>query len=192
MLFNLIAEATDCDFKEYVEIKKPKSWLKSVSAFANGIGGSLFFGVDDNKNIVGLNDAQLNAENISSLVRDRISPIPEINLIPMQENGKTILILKVNSGRNTPYYYSADGLKQAFVRVGNSSLPAPDHILKELVLKGHKVDFDELKAEIELRDYNDKTRDFSPLVKAVDAIEIDTSFMNVDQVIGKVLSYVER
>lgn len=66
-----------------------------------------------------------------------------------------------------------------------------DRRFKELTLKGHKVDFDELKKEIEQRDYNDKTRDFAPLTKAADAIEIDTSFMNVEQVIGKVLSYVE-
>ena len=35
-----IAEATECDFKVALEVKKPKSWLKSVSAFANGIGRS--------------------------------------------------------------------------------------------------------------------------------------------------------
>ncbi len=33
MLLQLIAEATECDFKEAVEKKKPKSWLKSVSAY---------------------------------------------------------------------------------------------------------------------------------------------------------------
>jgi cytidylate kinase len=65
-----------------------------------------------------------------------------------------------------------------------------DRRFKELTLKGHKVDFDQLKEEIEQRDYNDRTREFSPLVKAVDAIEIDTSFMNVDQVIAKVFSYI--
>lgn len=67
-----------------------------------------------------------------------------------------------------------------------------DRRFKELTLKGHKVDYEQLKAEIEQRDYNDKTRDFSPLIKADDAIEIDTSFMNVEQVIGKVLSYIEK
>lgn len=65
-----------------------------------------------------------------------------------------------------------------------------DRRFKELTLKGHKVDFEQLKAEIEQRDYNDKTRDFAPLTKAQDAIEIDTSFMNVEQVVGKVLSVV--
>ena len=62
---------------------------------------------------------------------------------------------------------------------------------KELTLKGHDVNFDELKKEIEQRDYNDKTREFAPLTKAIDSIEIDTSYMTVDQVISKVLSYIE-
>ena len=63
---------------------------------------------------------------------------------------------------------------------------------KELTLKGHKVDFNELKAEIEQRDYNDKNRDFSPLVQAEDAIYLDTSFMNVEQVCNTILSYVKK
>lgn len=42
MIDRLIAEATECDFKVALETKKPKSWLKSVSAFSNGIGGTLF------------------------------------------------------------------------------------------------------------------------------------------------------
>ena len=58
MIDRWIAEATECDFKVALEVKKPKSWLKSVSAFANGIGGTLLFGIDDNRNVVGLTDAQ--------------------------------------------------------------------------------------------------------------------------------------
>lgn len=42
----LIAEYTSYDFKEMLERKKVKSWLKSVSAFANTDGGSLFYGVN--------------------------------------------------------------------------------------------------------------------------------------------------
>ena len=40
-LKTLIGEATEYDKKEMLEAKKPKSWLKSVSAFANGMGGIL-------------------------------------------------------------------------------------------------------------------------------------------------------
>lgn len=52
MISRLIAEATECDFKVALEKRKPKSWLKSVSAFANGIGGTLFFGIDDNISVL--------------------------------------------------------------------------------------------------------------------------------------------
>lgn len=41
-LSDFIGEATEYDKKEMLEERKPKSWLKSVSAFANGIGGALF------------------------------------------------------------------------------------------------------------------------------------------------------
>ena len=58
MLDRLIIEATEYEFKVAVEKNKPKSWLKSVSAFANGIGGTLFFGVSDDRTITGLDDAQ--------------------------------------------------------------------------------------------------------------------------------------
>lgn len=53
---NFIGEATEYDKKVALEEKKPKSWLKSVSAFANGIGGVLLFGVSDDE-LVGLDDS---------------------------------------------------------------------------------------------------------------------------------------
>ena len=57
-LETLIAECTAYDFKLMLEEKKPKSWLKSVSAFANGLGGSLFFGIDNDGIVKGLDDIQ--------------------------------------------------------------------------------------------------------------------------------------
>ena len=69
MNFNkLIAECSDYDFKEQLEIIKPKSWLKTVSAFANGICGILFFGVNDNKQLVNINNPQLVCDKISELI----------------------------------------------------------------------------------------------------------------------------
>ena len=72
MISILIAEATVCDFKETLE----DSWLKSVSAFANTAGGSLFFGVDNFHNVVGLAELQKDVEDISKLIKERISPTP--------------------------------------------------------------------------------------------------------------------
>lgn len=43
----LTGETTEYDKKQALEMKKPKSWCKSVSAFANGIGGKLVWGIAD-------------------------------------------------------------------------------------------------------------------------------------------------
>ena len=43
----LIGEATDYDKKLMLEEKKPKSWCKSGSAFANTLGGALIFGMSN-------------------------------------------------------------------------------------------------------------------------------------------------
>jgi predicted HTH transcriptional regulator len=76
----LIAETTEYEFKSELEVKRPKSWLKTVSAFANGLGGSFFFGVDDDGKPVGLADVKETSDQISRLIKERISPLPEFNL----------------------------------------------------------------------------------------------------------------
>ena len=62
----LIAECTAYDFKVMLEEKKSKSWLKSVSAFANGLGGSLFFDIDNDGIVKELDDVQHVGKKISS------------------------------------------------------------------------------------------------------------------------------
>lgn len=127
MLFQLISECTDYDFKVTPEMNKPKSWLKSVSAFANTIGGTLFFGVDNDKRLVGLDDPQKVSDQISERINARIKPTPIYVLTPYKEDGKVFLAVKVYPGTATPYYYDADGVKEAYVRSGNESIPAPNH-----------------------------------------------------------------
>ena len=68
-LEQLIGEATEYDKKAMLEIKKPKSWLKSVSAFANGVGGVLIFGIADNDSVVGVDDAKKAMEVISEQIK---------------------------------------------------------------------------------------------------------------------------
>lgn len=154
MIDRWIAEATECDFKVALETKKPKSWLKSVSAFANGIGGTLFFGIRDDREIIGLEDVQADAEAISRLIKERITPLPEFVLTPLLEQGKNLLSLTVNSGPATPYFYKADGVTEAYIRIGNESVVAPDYMLRELILKGTNRTFDSLITDSRKSDYS--------------------------------------
>ena len=154
MIEQLIAEATECDFKVALETKKPKSWLKSVSAFSNGIGGTLFFGISDDREPIGLSDVQSDAEAISRLIKERITPLPQFNLKPFVEDNKNLLAIEISSGRSTPYYYKADGVMEAYVRVGNESVIAPDYIVNELILKGTNQSFDTLLTDALKKDYS--------------------------------------
>lgn len=63
---------------------------------------------------------------------------------------------------------------------------------KELVARGGKCDLDKIRADIEMRDYNDSHRALAPLKKADDAVEVDTTFMTIEEVADKLASYVKR
>ena len=138
-----------------LEEKRPKSWLKSVSAFANGQGGSLFFGIDDNGGIIGLDDVQHVSQSISTRIRDLMDPLPDVELIPHEVEGKKILQVKVSSGHYTPYYYIGDGQRMAFIRVGDESLPATAEQMVRLVLKGSNKTYDSL-----ITDYKEEDNTF--------------------------------
>ena len=153
-LKTLIAECTAYDFKVMLEEKKPNSWLKSVSAFANGLGGSLFFGIDNDGIVKGLDDVQHVCEAISSKIRDNMDPLPEVEMIPRDVDGLHILQLKVNAGHYTPYYYVGDGQRIAFVRVGDESIPASAEQMVRLVLKGSNKTFDSLHTDYKAEDYS--------------------------------------
>jgi len=152
---NLISECTAYDYKSTLEEKRPKSWLKSVSAFANGQGGSLFFGIDDNGGIIGLDDVSHVSQVISTRIRDLMDPLPDVELIPHEVEGKKILQVKVSSGHYTPYYYIGDGQRMAFIRVGDESLPATAEQMVRLVLKGSNKTYDSL-----LTDYKEEDNTF--------------------------------
>lgn len=152
-LKTLIGECTAYDFKVMLEENKPKSWLKSVSAFSNGLGGSLFFGIDNNGAVRGLDDVQHVCETISTRIRDYMDPRPDVEMIPVEYNGLHVLQLKVNAGHYTPYYYVGDGQRIAFVRIGDESVQATAEQMIRLVLKGSNRTFDSLHTDYKAENY---------------------------------------
>ena len=151
-LKDLIGEATAYDKKEKLEAGKPKSWLKSVSAFANGNGGTLIFGISDDDRIVGLADAESDSEVISEYVKTRLDPVPDIHLEFKEIDGKKLILLHVKAGTETPYYYIGDKQRIAYIRIGNESVVADRLQLKALVLKGSGRTYDALPSPYKFTD----------------------------------------
>lgn len=58
---------------------------------------------------------------------------------------------------------------------------------KENLEKGYESKLDVLKQEIAMRDKLDSEREVSPLIKAEDAIEVDTTSLSIDEVVSKIL-----
>ncbi len=151
---DLIGEATEYDKKLALEENKPKSWCKSVSAFANTFGGALIFGISNDGHVVGLNDPEGDAEKISEIIKSRLTPIPEFKLrFHKTDDGKVLVVLDVYKGDETPYYYSGDGVLEAYVRIGNESVKATATELKRLVLRGKNTSYDSQNSTYKAEDY---------------------------------------
>ena len=109
------AETTNIDFKIDLETQKPKSWLKSVSAFANTKGGIILFGIDDETHEhIGVKNLKRNSEKISELINARIEPLPRYEINCFEDDGKDFIELQIGDGPLTPYYYVSDGAKYVF------------------------------------------------------------------------------
>ncbi len=61
---------------------------------------------------------------------------------------------------------------------------------KELVEKGQQCDIDAIEADIIERDYRDMHREVSPLKQADDAVLVDSSRMDISQVVEKIISFI--
>lgn len=155
-LKDYLGETNLYDKKEKLEIKKPKSWLKSVSAFANGRGGKLIFGVKEDNTILGLKDYQDTSENISEIIKTKMDPNPEFDMEIEEIDGKVILILNIFAGKNTPYFVVDGGSRTAYKRVGNQSVPASRIDLFNLSLKGEYISYDSLQSKKKLENVSFK------------------------------------
>ena len=64
--------------------------------------------------------------------------------------------------------------------------------IDELRAKGKNVDEQSLKEDLQERDTKDFTRKAGPLKKADDAIVIDSTHLSIEDVIGKILGFIEQ
>ena len=62
----------------------------------------------------------------------------------------------------------------------------------ELIEKGQQVNFEQVLADIQQRDYNDMNREITPLKKADDAVEIDSTDMSIEEVVEFICAPVEK
>lgn len=114
-----------------------KTYLKTVSAFANYGSGKIVFGVNDDYSISPVKDVKSLCESIESQINDTLRPVPKFSLKP-QSDGTVVLL--VYQGENTPYLYNG----KAYRRNDTSSVEVDDYELRRLLLQGENTDFEQL------------------------------------------------
>lgn len=133
-------------------------------------------------------DTFLNDKNVENEIREiavsnLVSPIAELayvrkKLVEMQqEMGKDGNIVMDGRDIGTVVFPNAD---VKFYVTADTEIRA-DRRYKELKAKGSSVTFDEVKANLVMRDKIDSTREIAPLKKADNAIVIDNSNLTIEQ-----------
>ena len=141
----------------------------------------------------------LNGENVTGLLRteetgnmaSKTSKYKEVRskLVELQrELAKTTDV--VMDGRDI----GTTVLPDAFVKIylTASSDARAKRRYDELVAKGEQCDLSAIKEDIEKRDYQDMHREISPLKQAEDAVLLDTSDMNIEQVVAAIRDIIDN
>lgn len=127
-------ETNDLEFNASIT----KTFLKTVSAFANYGTGRIVFGVDDSGVTIGLSDPTADALRIENMINDSLDPVPHFSL-DIDENDRTVL-LTVAEGKSKPYLYS----KKAYRRADSATVEVDRTEFGRLVLTGQNLTFDEI------------------------------------------------
>lgn len=134
---------------QYIELKREltKEIKKEIIAFANTTGGTIYIGIEDDGNIIGLKNANKDLEAISSMIREGIkTDLTLYTKIYIEKiNEKDVIIAKIESAPNKPYYLAEKGMKSSgvYLRHGNSSIPATDEAIKKMLLENSSNSFEE-------------------------------------------------
>lgn len=151
------------------------------------------------KNENGATAVYLDGENVSAEIRlpeisrmaSDISAVPVVRyaMVEMQRSmaNKTDTIL---DGRDIGTFVLPNADVKIFLTA--SVEERAERRYKELIARGEKVKREDVRSDIEKRDYNDSHRALAPLKKADDATEVDTTGMTIDQVCEKIISLVRN
>ncbi|WP_314971045.1 (d)CMP kinase [Peptostreptococcus stomatis] len=133
---------------------------------------------------------EIRSLEVSSKVSDvaKIPQVREFLLEKQREIGKRSDVIL--DGRDVGTHIFPDTKYKFFLNA--SAQERGRRRYQELVDKGQTVVLEDIIEDIKKRDYIDSTREVAPLVKADDAIEVDSTSMTIDQVVTYISDMVRR
>jgi predicted HTH transcriptional regulator len=124
-------EGPECEWKE--RLPRPERIAKTLAAFANGCGGSLWIGVRDSGEAIGVSDPSLVELMLRSVAQDHVQPFPELEFRRHAWHERTLVELRVGADLRRPFAArTIDGELRVYVRDGSSTRPAAAHTVRAL------------------------------------------------------------
>ena len=137
---------------------------KEIIAFANGEGGKIYIGIQDDGTVIGVEDPDGSSLRISNMVRDTIKPdlTMFIHYETIVTNGKQIVVVDIQRGTERPYYIAKKGLRPegVYVRQGYSSVPATDSAIRRMIIETDGDSFEEMRSLEQNLSFNAATIEF--------------------------------
>lgn len=152
---------------EFVELKEivVEDVKKEIIAFANCDGGKLYIGIRDDGQIIGVEDADAVALQISNMVRDAIKPdlTMFLHYETLKENGEEVVCVNVQRGTERPYYIAKKGMRPegVYVRQGYSSVPATDTAIRRMIKETDGDHFEDMRSLNQDLTFEAAKREFS-------------------------------
>ena len=134
---------------ETLELKQEltKNIKKEIVAFANSKGGTIYIGITDTGEILGLKDIKSDIESLSGMIREGIiGNLTTYTDIEIKEiDKKDVIELHITSAPEKPYYLADKGLKSSgvYIRHGSSTIQATDEIIRKMLIESSKKSFEE-------------------------------------------------
>lgn len=129
-------ENSTCEFKR--KFSTPEKIARELIAFANTKGGYLIIGVDDDKEIVGVESEKAEAELINDAALNYCEPPININIDYIEIKGKEVLVIEVPESDNKPHrlqdYLNELDINNSIVtlRVNDKSIQASKEMIRIL------------------------------------------------------------
>lgn len=129
------------------EISDFKKIAQTTIAFANGIGGKIYVGIEDKSlKVIGVQAKELDLllEKLPISLSSQISPFISPLIYTKTIEGKDILIIEVFPGYQKPYFLTSEGVENGtYIRVGPHTKKASGEALEELRLTRLNLSYDE-------------------------------------------------
>ena len=123
---------------------------KEVVAFVNTCDGTIYIGVNDRGEVIGVKNSDDVIERAGASIRNAIKPDVSmyVTLNVEQIENKNIVAIRVQRGVSRPYYIAEKGLKPSgvYIRQGNSSVPASEDYIRQMIKETDGDSFEKLRS----------------------------------------------